>query len=238
MHPSKGHVCSGRNAGGKNRCQQVACRAISAELDGLLWGASRVVDGGVQWCSFERGYDAHASSDNRGGHDDPGGRPGHGSTLRSSLSGLLPEVGGGRLHRHRLQLYIIGSVQDDGVGTLSYVLRQPILAASTSGIAGRRPSATRPRLLGHGCDTAGSSSRAEVIDLIVIHRLGAHAALARPARASSAASGAGLACGDSGFEEARIHDSSAADVKPAPSGRTTCAINAPSEAAERSLQDR
>ena len=55
------------------------------------------------------------------------------------------------LHRHRLQLYIIGSVQDDGVGTLSYVLRQPILAASTSGIAGRRPSATRPRLLGHGC---------------------------------------------------------------------------------------
>jgi hypothetical protein len=54
----------------------------------------------------------------------------------------------GRLHRHRLQLYIIGSVQDDGVGTLSYVLRQPILAASTSGVAGRRPSATRPRLLG------------------------------------------------------------------------------------------
>jgi hypothetical protein len=156
----------------------------------LLWGASRVVDGGVQWRLFEQGCDAHASSDNPGGHDDPGGRPGHGSTLRSSLSGLLPEVGGERLHRHRLQLYIIGSVQDDGVGTLSYVLRQPILAASTSGIAGRRPSATRPRLLGHGCDTAGSSSRAEVIDLIVIYRLGAHAALARPARASSAASGA------------------------------------------------
>jgi hypothetical protein len=121
------------------------CRAISAELDGLLWGASRVVDGGVQWCSFERGCDAHASSDSPGGHDDPGGRPGHGSTLRSPVSGLLPEVGGGWLHRHRLQLYIIGSVQDDGVGTLSYVLRQPILAA---GIAGRRPSATRPRLLG------------------------------------------------------------------------------------------
>ena len=151
VHPSKGHVCSGRNAGGKNRCQQVACRAISAELDGLLWGTSRVVDGGILWCSFERGCDAHASSDNLGGHDDPGGRPGHGSTLRSPVSGLLPEVGGGRLHRHRLQLYIIGSVQDDGVGTLSYVLRQPILAANTSGIAGRRPSATRPRLLGHGC---------------------------------------------------------------------------------------
>jgi hypothetical protein len=89
--------------------------------------------------------------DNPGGHGDPGGRPGHGSTLRFPVSGLLPEVGGGRFHRHRLQLYIIGSVQDDGVGTLSYVLRQPILAASTSGIAGRRPSATRPRLPGHGC---------------------------------------------------------------------------------------
>src|SRR6267378_14097 len=67
--------------------------------------ASRVADGGVQWCSFERGCDAHASSDNPGGHDDPGGRPGHGSTLRSPVSGLLPEVGGGRSHRHRLQLY-------------------------------------------------------------------------------------------------------------------------------------
>ena len=127
---------------------------LPRDFSGIRWlavGTSRVVDGGLQWCSFERGCDAHASSDNPGGHDDPGGRPGHGSTLRSPVSGLLPEVGGGRLHRHRLQLYIIGSVQDDGVGTLSYVLRQPILAASTSGIAGRRPSATRPRLLGHGC---------------------------------------------------------------------------------------
>ena len=42
VHRSKGLVCSGRNAGGKNGCQQVACSAISAELDGLLWGASRV----------------------------------------------------------------------------------------------------------------------------------------------------------------------------------------------------
>jgi hypothetical protein len=32
-----------------------ACSAISAELDGLLWGASRVVDGGVQWCSLNEG---------------------------------------------------------------------------------------------------------------------------------------------------------------------------------------
>ena len=55
VHRSKGHVCSGRNAGGKNGCQQVACRAISAELDDLLWGASRVVDGGVQWCSLNEG---------------------------------------------------------------------------------------------------------------------------------------------------------------------------------------
>ena len=100
---------------------------------------------------FERGYDAHASSDDPSGRDDLVGRAGHGSTLRSPLPGLSPKVGGEWLHRHRLQLYIIGSVQDDGVGTLSYVLRQPILAASTSGIAGRRPSATRPRLLGHGC---------------------------------------------------------------------------------------
>jgi hypothetical protein len=55
VHRSKGLVMFWKDAGGKNGCQQVACRAILAELDDLLWGASRVVDGGIQWCSFERG---------------------------------------------------------------------------------------------------------------------------------------------------------------------------------------
>jgi hypothetical protein len=50
--------------------------------------------------------------------------------------GLPPEVGVGRQHRHRLQLYIMGAVPDDGVGTLGHVLGQPVLAAGTSGVAG------------------------------------------------------------------------------------------------------
>ena len=136
------------------RKERMQAGCLQRAFSGIRWLAVGREPRRRRRCSMvlvERGCDAHASSDNPGGHDDPGGRPGHGSTLRSPVSGLLPEVGGGRLHRHRLQLYIIGSLQDDGVGTLSYVLRQPILAASTSGIAGRRPSATRPRLLGHGC---------------------------------------------------------------------------------------
>jgi hypothetical protein len=94
---------------------------------------------------------AHAQLDDPG-RDDPVGRASHGSTLRSQLPGLPSEVGGGWPHRHRLQLYVIGSVQDGGVGTLSYMLRQPILAASKSGIAEPRPSAARSRLLGRGDD--------------------------------------------------------------------------------------
>src|ERR1700680_1998715 len=97
---------------------------------------------------FERGYDAHASSDDPSGRDDLVGRAGHGSTLRSPLPGLSPKVGGEWLHRHRLQLYIVGPMQDDGVGTLSDVLGQPILVASTSGTAGPRLPPPTPRLLG------------------------------------------------------------------------------------------
>jgi hypothetical protein len=93
-------------------------------------------------------YDAHASSDDPSGRDDLVGRAGHGSTLRSPLPGLSPKVGGEWLHRHRLQLYIVGPMQDDGVGTLSDVLGQPILVASTSGTAGPRLPPPTPRLLG------------------------------------------------------------------------------------------
>src|SRR6266576_5714435 len=41
------------------------------------------------------------------------------------IVGPTGDVGGGRFHRHRLQLYIIGSVQGDSVGTLSYCYANP-----------------------------------------------------------------------------------------------------------------
>ncbi len=56
---------------------------------------------------------------------------------------MPPKVGAERLHRRRLQLYIVGAMPGVGVGTLGDVLRQPILAAGGPGVAGPRPSATR-----------------------------------------------------------------------------------------------
>jgi hypothetical protein len=85
---------------------------------------------------FKRGYDAHDSFYDPGRGDDPCGRPGYGSTLRSPLPGLPTEVGVGRQQRHLLQLCIMGAVPHGGVGTLGHVLGQPVLAAGTSGVAG------------------------------------------------------------------------------------------------------
>jgi hypothetical protein len=73
-------------------------------------------------------------------------------------------------HDHRLQLYIIGSVQDDGLGPQRDMLCQPVLAASKSGTTEPRPSAARPRLLGRGVRSTRDCGLPEPFELL---RLGA-----------------------------------------------------------------
>lgn len=80
--------------------------------------------------------DARDSIDGSGRRDDTGDRARHSSTLRFRLSLLPSEVGMGREQHDLLQLYIMGSVQGDRLGTVSHVLGKPVLVASPS----RQPS--------------------------------------------------------------------------------------------------